>query len=213
MKKKEEIVLIGGGGHCKACIDVIECEGKYSILGIIDLPEKRGQKICGYQIFETDDNLYKIVEEYKYFLITIGFINSPQLRIDKYKKIKDMGGVFPIIISPNSYVSTHSDIDEGTIVMHGSVINASSKIGKNCIINSLALIEHDVIIGNHTHVSTGARINGSCNIGNNCFIGSGSILNQGVKVHSDTIIGSGSIVRKSINESGVYAGNPVKKIS
>ena len=36
---KEEIILIGGGGHCKSCIDVIEQEGKYQIAGIVDLPE------------------------------------------------------------------------------------------------------------------------------------------------------------------------------
>ena len=36
---KKSIVLIGGGGHCKACIDVIEVEGKYNIIGIIDVPE------------------------------------------------------------------------------------------------------------------------------------------------------------------------------
>ena len=45
MNKKEEIILIGGGGHCKSCIDIIEQEGIYSIKGIIDLPEKKGQKI------------------------------------------------------------------------------------------------------------------------------------------------------------------------
>lgn len=35
---KEQIILIGGGGHCKSCIDVIEQEGKYQIAGIVDLP-------------------------------------------------------------------------------------------------------------------------------------------------------------------------------
>ncbi len=28
----KEIILIGGGGHCKACIDVIEQTGFYNIL-------------------------------------------------------------------------------------------------------------------------------------------------------------------------------------
>ncbi|MBI4645951.1 MAG: acetyltransferase, partial [Bacteroidia bacterium] len=33
MKGKQKIILIGGGGHCKACSDVIETEGKYNIAG------------------------------------------------------------------------------------------------------------------------------------------------------------------------------------
>ena len=37
---KEKLVLIGGGGHCRACIDVIERENKYQIAGIVDIKEK-----------------------------------------------------------------------------------------------------------------------------------------------------------------------------
>ena len=36
---KEKLILIGGGGHCKSCIDVIEQENKYEIAGIVDLKE------------------------------------------------------------------------------------------------------------------------------------------------------------------------------
>ena len=32
MKKK--IILIGGGGHCKSCIDVIEGENKFEIANL-----------------------------------------------------------------------------------------------------------------------------------------------------------------------------------
>ncbi len=32
----KEIILVGGGGHCKSVIDVIEQEAKYKIAGIID---------------------------------------------------------------------------------------------------------------------------------------------------------------------------------
>jgi len=33
------IILIGGGGHCLSCIDVIEQTGLYQIIGILDLPD------------------------------------------------------------------------------------------------------------------------------------------------------------------------------
>ncbi len=41
---KGKIILIGGGGHCKSCIDVIEQEGRFQITGIVDVPEKMHQK-------------------------------------------------------------------------------------------------------------------------------------------------------------------------
>jgi hypothetical protein len=33
----KSLLLIGGGGHCRTCIDVIETEGKYKIAGIVKL--------------------------------------------------------------------------------------------------------------------------------------------------------------------------------
>ena len=44
---KETIILIGGGGHCKSCIDVIEQEGRLQIAGIVDVPEKKQNNVQG----------------------------------------------------------------------------------------------------------------------------------------------------------------------
>lgn len=212
MDPKEDIILIGGGGHCKACIDVIEEENRYVIKGIIDLPEKIGQTILGYSIIDSDENIEKITQEFKNFFITVGFIKSSRRRMELFNQIKSLGGSFPSIYSPKAHISKHAKVGEGTIIMNGAVINADARVGNNCIINNQALIEHDVIISDNTHISTGAKINGECFVGENCFIGSGTIINQSVKVSSNIIIGSGSVVRKDIIVSGIYAGNPLRKI-
>ena len=31
----KDIILIGGGGHCEAVIDVLEQQGRFNIIGII----------------------------------------------------------------------------------------------------------------------------------------------------------------------------------
>jgi len=49
-KDKILLLLIGGGGHCKSCIDVIEQKNKYRIAGIVYLPEKKGQSVLSYPI-------------------------------------------------------------------------------------------------------------------------------------------------------------------
>ena len=150
---KEKIILIGGGGHCKSCIDVIEQEGKYRIAGIVDVSEKLHQKVLGYEIIATDDDLPRLVNEYENFLITLGQIKSPEKRIRIFQTLKDLGAKLPVIISPLAYVSKHAEIGDGTIIMHHSLINAGAKIGSNCIINSKALIEHDAIIEDHCHIA------------------------------------------------------------
>ena len=208
---KNDIILIGGGGHCKVCIDIIEESGSYDINGIIDVRGKIGRTILGYKIIDEDKNIDKYLSN-NLFLITVGFIKTPVLRVKLFNKITKTGGELATIISPKAHVSKHTTIQQGTIIMHGAVVNSDASIGENVIVNSLALIEHDVIISSHTHISTGARINGGSKIGEKCFIGSGTIINQGISVCSDVIIGSGSLVRKDIDKPGVYAGNPLRKI-
>ncbi len=36
---KKQIILIGDGGHCKSCIEVIESTNEFSIAGVIDIKE------------------------------------------------------------------------------------------------------------------------------------------------------------------------------
>lgn len=48
-------------------------------------------------------------------------------------------------------------------------------------------------------------------IGNNVFLGASTIVLPGVKIDDKVIVGAGSVVTKNL-QSGVYAGNPCKKI-
>lgn len=206
---KPAIILIGGGGHCKSCIDVIEHENKYAIAGIVDVKEKVGQTVLGYPVIGTDDELSEIAKKYDNFLITVGQLKNPELRIKLFKEIKSLSKNLPLIVSPSAYVSKHATLGEGTIVMNGATLNASSSIGKNCIINTKALVEHDTSVGNHCHISTSSTVNGECKIGNNVFIGSKSVLVQEVKIEDNTFIGAGSVVIKNLS-AGNYFGNPAK---
>jgi len=176
----KKIILVGAGGHCTSCIDVIEMEKKFKIAGLID--NKRKKFLLDYKTIGNDQNLKKIYKSVKYALITTGHIKNSTIREKLFKKVLNYGFEFPYIISPLAYVSKHASIGEGTIVMHGSVINAGASIGKNCIINSKSLIEHDVIIGDHCHISTRATVNGGVIIKKNSFIGSCSVIKQNLKI-------------------------------
>jgi sugar O-acyltransferase (sialic acid O-acetyltransferase NeuD family) len=207
-----KIILIGGGGHCVSCADVIELENKFTIAGIVEKADNLSIKLPAYQIVGTDKDLPELAAKYENFLITIGFIKNAAVRIKLFQTIKELNGNFPVIISPLAYTAKNSTIGEGSIIMHRAVINAQAKIGINCIINTGCLIEHNTVIGDHCHISTYAVINGSCNIGSRVFIGSGSLIRDGITIGDDVIIGIGSVVTRDIIEKGVYAGNPLRKI-
>ena len=199
MFMKEKIILIGAGGHCKSCIDVIEQAGKFQIAGIVDLPEKLHQKLLGYEIIATDDDLPLLVNEYENFLITLGQIKSPEKRIRIFQTLKESGAKLPVIISPLAYVSRHAKIGAGTIIMHHALINAGAEIGVNCIINSKALIEHDAIIGEHCHIATGAIINGGTVISAETFVGSNAMTKEYIKIGEQTVIGGGVNLLQSVS--------------
>lgn len=209
---KTEIILVGGGGHCKSCIDVIELEDRYRIRGIIDLPKEIGKDILGYKVLGNDSDIPMLARKGFHFLITIGHMGNPKRRKELFNLIKTNGGFLPNIISPKAYISKYSKIGDGTIIMHNTIVNADAKIGKNCIINNKSLIEHDVYIGDNCHISTGVSINGNCMIYDNCFIGGGTTIKNGLGIEKGSIIGLGSVVIKTIYEKGVYYGNPAKKI-
>ena len=210
--QKPELILVGGGGHCKSCIDVIEACGRYKIRGIIDLPGEINKSILGYHVIGNDEDLPKLASEGCNFLITIGHMDNSTRRRKLFDIIVNNGGNLPVIKSPSATVSKHSVIADGTIIMHYSIVNVGAKIGKNCIINNKALVEHDTVIGNNCHISTDANVNGNCTIGDNVFIGSGVTVKNGISIIDNAVIGIGSILVKSIEIAGVYVGNPAKKI-
>lgn len=152
----------------------------------------------GYPIIGNDDDLSELLVQIPNAIVTVGQIKSPSLREKLFQLLKRSGANLPVVKAPSSYLSKHASINQGTILMHGCIVNAKVEVGANCIINSQALVEHDVTIGDHCHISTGAKLNGGVRIGKGTFIGSGSIIKQDVYVGSQVVIGAGQLIQEDI---------------
>jgi sugar O-acyltransferase (sialic acid O-acetyltransferase NeuD family) len=193
----KKVFLIGGGGHCKSCIDVIENENKYKIIGIID---KKKNFLLSYKVFPESYLNKKLIKD-NYAFVTVGHNKNYTVRVKLFNKLKNLGFKIPSLISPSAYISKHAVIGQGTIVMHGAIVNAGAVIGNNCIINTNSLIEHDVIIGDHTHVSTETTINGGAAIGDKVFIGSRSIIKDNISIGACSIVGAGLYIKKNLKKN------------
>lgn len=196
---KASLILIGGGGHCKACIDVIEQEGAYTIAGILDKAELVGTQVLNCPIIGTDEEIIKLAKNH-YFLITMGQIKSPATRLAIYGKLKKAGAKIATIISPRAYLSVHARIGEGSIIMHGATVNAGATIGNNCIINSHALIEHDAVIHDHCHIATGAIINGGVDVKEQTFIGSRVMTKEYITIGAKSFVAGGMNIYRDLPE-------------
>ena len=191
----KDIILIGGGGHCKAVIDVIEQEGRFKIIGIVDKQELLGKIVLGYPTIGNDSDLKRLVNQCKSVIITIGQISSPSKRISLFNKVLKLGFTLPSVVSPRAYVSQHANIGKGSVIMHDDIINAGAVIGDNCIINTKSVVEHDSTIGNHCHISTNVVINGGVVVGKGSFIGSGVVTKEYIQINDNFFAKAGSVLK------------------
>lgn len=198
-KKKINLYLIGGGGHAKSCIEILNRLGNYKIKKIIDPNIKEFKPY--YVQKKLDDKILK--KRNVSFLITIGQIKNFKKRKYYFNYLKKNNFKLETIIADTSYISKNSSIGEGSIIMHQTFINYNVVVGNNTIINNRAHLEHDVKVGDHCHISTGAILNGNVVVGKHTFIGSGCIVFQGVKIGQNCVISAGKIVKKNIKNNEI----------
>ena len=204
---KPGLLLIGAGGHAKSCIDVIERENEFQIIGLVGSLSEVGTRVLGYEVLGTDDDLSDLLKFAQFALISVGHIGVNELRSNLFSKILNLGFVSPIITSPLAYVSPHAVVGKGPVVMHYATINAGASIGNNCIINSQVLVEHDVVVEDHCHIATGATINGGSSVGRSSFIGSGSTIRESISIGTMCAIGMGVIVRHDVPAKSQFVGD------
>ena len=72
----KSIILLGNGGHCKSCIDVIENTDEFSIKGIISKNSHIQGNFMDYEILGNDDNIPNFFNNEDYGLVAVGQIKS-----------------------------------------------------------------------------------------------------------------------------------------
>jgi acetyltransferase-like isoleucine patch superfamily enzyme len=119
-------------------------------------------------------------------------------------------------IGSNSFVGPFVEIQKNTTIGKNTKIQSHSFICELVSIGDECFIGHGVMFINDLF-SEGGPANGNKNfwkntkIGNNVSIGSNATILP-VNVCDYVVIGAGAVVTKNIVESGVYVGNPAKKI-
>lgn len=100
----------------------------------------------------------------------------------------------------------------GSQVLAGAVVNPNALIGAGVIVNSSAVVEHDTHIGDFSHLAPGSVVGGGASVGEGVLLGTNATLLPGISVASGCTIGAGAVVCHDINQVGVYAGVPARRI-
>lgn len=184
------VLLVGGGGHCLAVIDVLKVSDVH-IAGIIHGPEDPLEPLESFPSLGRDTDLEKLRQYYACALITVGQIKTATRRKKLFYLLTDYSYDLLTVISPFARIADTSFCGKGTIIMHNVSVGSKVHIGENCIINTGSIIEHESIIDDHCHIALGAILCGHVSVGEGSFIGAGTICREGVSIGKNVVIGCG----------------------
>jgi sugar O-acyltransferase (sialic acid O-acetyltransferase NeuD family) len=206
-----QAIIIGTGGHCRAILSVLTALGKHEMMGIVDLAKPSvGEVIMGVPVIGSSNYLEEIHgrEDIDVFLA----IGDNVLRLTWWQKVGDLNLAMPNLISPNAIVDSHAQLGNANVVCARAFIGPEVVLGDNNLVNTAAVLEHEVRIGSNCHLAPSSTVSGRSQIGDDCFVGAGATVINYVEVTAGVTIGAGATVIRSITDSGVYVGTPVRKV-
>jgi sugar O-acyltransferase (sialic acid O-acetyltransferase NeuD family) len=209
---KEEIIVIGTGGHSRMIQDFIEEGDLYRIIGFITNDIKISN-FHGYPILGNDDVLRKYFKMgVKKIAIGIGGFTDNRTRKKIFELVKSIGFDVITIVHHSAVISRYAKIGEGSVIMPNVVINNDVIIGSNCVIANSAVISHETIVEDHVLISAGVTIGGYSIVKSETLIALGASVVSGVTIGNNVLIGAGAVVVKDAIEQGTYIGIPARRI-
>lgn len=205
----KEVLLLGGGGHCRSVIDVLRTTD-FRPGAILDR-DRSLTDILGVPVLGDDSLLAGLRSRYAYALVTVGQIKNAATRRRLYGQLVAAGYALPVVISARASVSPWATVGAGTVVMHFATVNANARIGENCILNTGCIVEHDATVGATCHVSTGAVVNGGATVEDEVFVGSGALLRENVRIGAGSIVGMGARIFHDIAPGSLVATRPAEE--
>ncbi|NLO88839.1 MAG: acetyltransferase [Clostridia bacterium] len=203
------MLIIGAGGHGKVVAD-IAIEAGYEVMGFIDDNIKKAPlpdlKVLGS--INVIPSIFSQVSNVR-FILAIGD-NATRRRIASSLSVDDKS--FAVVCHPFTSVSKFANINSGTVIMPGAVINAGAYVGKHVIINTACSIDHDCNIGDYVHISPGAHLAGNVTVEEGTHIGTGAAVIPGCKIGKWSVIGAGAVVIEDIPPGVIAVGVPAKPI-
>ncbi|MEW6055176.1 MAG: acetyltransferase [Bdellovibrionota bacterium] len=203
---KEPVLVFGAGGHAKVIIDILEKQGKYKIVGILDDSVKTATAL-GYPVLGPESRLgeFKVTQG----IVAIGDNWARSKLVERIGRLAP-GFQFVVAIHPSAQIGKDVEIGPGSVVMAGTCINPSTKIGSHCIVNTASSIDHDCAVEDFASIGPGATLGGNCKIGKMSMVGLGASIIHQINVGEHALIGAGAAVVEDIPQNVVAVGTPAR---
>ncbi len=204
---KKNAIIIGYSGHSYVVLDTL-LSNKFHVLGYCEKEKKASNPYNLEYLGEENDPELNSLFETSHIFIGIG---DNKARAEIFNSFFKKNITCPFVIHNSANVSPLAQINLGTVVLPGAIINSCAQLGKAIICNSSSVIEHECKIEDYCHIAPGAVLAGNVSVGAYSFIGANSVIKQGVRIGSNVIIGAGSVVTNDVESGAVVYGNPARK--
>lgn len=203
---ERNLLLVGGGGHCKSVLDAVRSGGGFAKIGIVDM---RPTDMPGACYAGRDEELPALHERgWNCAFVTLGSVGRTERRRKIFSLLEELGYELPAIIDPTAIVSTTARIAGGVFIGKRAIVNADARIGACAIINSGSIVEHDARVGAFAHISPGAVLCGAVQVDEGAHVGANASVIQGVRIGQEALVGAGSVVVRDVRPGMVAYGNP-----
>ena len=182
--------------------------GSFDVVGFFDDFAEGNISINGKPILGTLSEIQSQFEAniFDELIVAIGYKHmSFRAKVyDTYSNSIPMASV----IHASCFIDKSSKIGKGVCLLPGSILDRNSVIHDNVLVNVGCTIAHDSVVKRHSFLSPSVAIAGFVEIGARCVIGINSTVIDNITIADDIRTGGGAVVIDSLQESGLYVGNP-----
>jgi sugar O-acyltransferase (sialic acid O-acetyltransferase NeuD family) len=200
-------VIIGNGGHARACIDAWDTTSAIVPVGYVG---PAAGDVLGLSYLGTDDDLPTLFASG----ITHAFValGSNRVRAAVSARCVDAGLTLATLVAPTAQIGATASLGPGTAVLHRAVLGARATVGTCSIINTGATVDHDCVIGDYVHVAPGVNLAGTVVVGDRAMIGIGASIIPGVRIGADATVGAGAVVLHDVPDGQTVVGVPAQEL-
>jgi sugar O-acyltransferase (sialic acid O-acetyltransferase NeuD family) len=206
---RRRVFVYGGGGHGKVVADILLASGGSEFAGFVDdREERRGTRVIGFPVLG-DGQWLRQEASYSRIAVALG-VGENRCRQVLVERCSRWGVEILTLVHPAATVAQSAQLDRGTVVMAGAIINPDARVGVAVIVNSGAVVEHDVEIGDYAHVAPNAALAGAAHLGAFSHLGLGAMVLPTVHIGCYTMVGAGAVVVKDLPDQVVATGVPAR---
>jgi sugar O-acyltransferase (sialic acid O-acetyltransferase NeuD family) len=204
------LIIYGGGGHGKACLDLLRALGTYQVVGFLDDGLSADETIMGVPVLGGGEVLAELYARgVRLCVNAVGGIGNLVVRARVFQRIAEAGIACPAVVHPTAFVETSASLSPGVQVFPHAYVGSEARVGYGGIVNTGAIVSHDCDLGACVNISPGAILAGDVQVGSGALIGMGVTVNLRVRVGARARVGNGATVKTDVPDGGVVRAGTV----